>query len=448
MKILKGNSVTARALQSSGMTILNVGGTNFLRLLSNLILTRLLFPEAFGLMALTQIFIQGLQAFSDIGLNTLVIQRKQGADQAFLNVIWTLQFLRGVLLWLFTCLIAWPVAQIYDQPILVWMLPVVGSVALVNGLKPTREILANRELQIYRVVFLGLGSQVVGLILMALLAYLMQSVWALAIGSVALTALRVLAMWLFLPGETDRFAWDGKVFREVLNFGSFIFIATIATFFLNQGVQLILGGYLDAATFGILSVAITFGSLPGLITTQVARIVVLPLYRMKPPYESVQNQRNIFKARRMLVLLAMGISGVLAVTSIWLIELLYDARYALAGPLMLILTARTLVGSAILGTQEALIGSGDSKRFALLVSVQAIAHLTFIYGGITWFGLLGGLAAPLVANVSTYPLRAWLTARYAAWDPMGELGLMGIAALVSGTILWFHWSAVAPLLEM
>ncbi len=50
------------------MTLGGVGGQQFLRLASNLILTRLMFPEAFGLMALIQTFMVGLQMFSDIGI--------------------------------------------------------------------------------------------------------------------------------------------------------------------------------------------------------------------------------------------------------------------------------------------------------------------------------------------------------------------------------------------
>ena len=57
------------------MTILAFGGGNVLRLLSNLLLTRLLFPEVFGLMAIVQVFLGGLQMFSDIGLKTSIIQK-------------------------------------------------------------------------------------------------------------------------------------------------------------------------------------------------------------------------------------------------------------------------------------------------------------------------------------------------------------------------------------
>ena len=50
--LLAGDGLRARALRGTALTFLGFGAQQFLRLLSNLILTRLLFPEAFGLMAL------------------------------------------------------------------------------------------------------------------------------------------------------------------------------------------------------------------------------------------------------------------------------------------------------------------------------------------------------------------------------------------------------------
>lgn len=50
--MLKGDGLRSRALRGTAITLGGTAGAQFMRLLSNLILTRLLFPEAFGLMAL------------------------------------------------------------------------------------------------------------------------------------------------------------------------------------------------------------------------------------------------------------------------------------------------------------------------------------------------------------------------------------------------------------
>ena len=110
MQKFRGSSLTARALRSALFTLGGFGSAQLIRLASNLILTRLLFPEAFGMMALTMVFLQGLQMFSDVGVAPAIQQSKRGDDADFLDTAWTIQVVRGLCLWLAACALAWPVS--------------------------------------------------------------------------------------------------------------------------------------------------------------------------------------------------------------------------------------------------------------------------------------------------------------------------------------------------
>jgi len=59
-------ALAGKASSSAVWTILGQGGGQAVRLVSNLIVTRLLLTEYFGLMALVQVFLIGLQLFSDM----------------------------------------------------------------------------------------------------------------------------------------------------------------------------------------------------------------------------------------------------------------------------------------------------------------------------------------------------------------------------------------------
>ena len=58
-------------------------------------------------MALIQTFIIGLQMFSDIGIYPSIIQNKRGEEPDFLNTAWTIQIVRGGVLWLADHVLAW-----------------------------------------------------------------------------------------------------------------------------------------------------------------------------------------------------------------------------------------------------------------------------------------------------------------------------------------------------
>ena len=95
---LSGHGLFARALRGSVLTAGSYATAQGLRLISNLILTRLLYPEAFGVMALVSVALVGLQMFSDLGLGPAIAQNPRGDDPDFLNTAFTLNALRGAVL--------------------------------------------------------------------------------------------------------------------------------------------------------------------------------------------------------------------------------------------------------------------------------------------------------------------------------------------------------------
>ncbi|GAB1360936.1 hypothetical protein MASR1M32_01720 [Rhodobacter sp.] len=89
------SGLMARALRGSALTAGSYAVTQALRLASNLILTRLLFPEAFGLMALVSVVLVGLQMFSDTGIGPAISRSPRGDEPAFLDTAWTVNVARG-----------------------------------------------------------------------------------------------------------------------------------------------------------------------------------------------------------------------------------------------------------------------------------------------------------------------------------------------------------------
>ena len=137
--LFQGSNLRARAIRSSVLTVGGFGASQVIRFASNLILTRLLFPEAFGMMALVMVFIQGLYQFSDVGVGPAIMQSKRGDDPHFLNTAWTIQAGRGVLLWLAASVLAYPMALIYGEAQLMQLLPVDGRDVLFHNTSQTRR---------------------------------------------------------------------------------------------------------------------------------------------------------------------------------------------------------------------------------------------------------------------------------------------------------------------
>ncbi len=429
------------------MTIISFGGSNFLRLASNLILTRLLFPEAFGLMALVQVFMSGLNMFSDFGIRTSIIQNARGDDPDFLNTAWTVQIGRGVFLWLAGVAVAVPAAGLYNEPQLVQLLPVVALNALIAGVNSTNVATANRHLMLGRLTAIELGARALGILVMITLAYLTQSVWALVVGGLVGNTAKMLLFHQFMPGIRNRLHWDKSAFREIFGFGKYIFFSTIAGYLINQGDRALLGGFLSLSELGVYSVGFLLGTVPFALCNATSNKVIFPLYRMRPPADSTRNRDQLFQARRLSIAAALGFSMVLAFGGVLLVGVLYDPRYVLAGPIVVLLSLGTVPQIVLAPYTGVLIANGDSRRFLILQAGTAMIQVLYLYIGISWLGIFGAVLGPGLAFLTTYPLRVRYLRLYGAWDPRGDLGFMVLGFAVSGFACWLHWSEIVQLIS-
>lgn len=444
--IFSGGGVRARALRASALTLMNFGGSKALRLVSNLALTRILFPEAFGLMALVQVFLAGLQMFSDVGLNTSIIQNKRGDEPDFLNTAWTLQIIRGVLLWLGACALAIPAAQLYNEPMLAYLLPVAGFTSVIGSFKPTKVATANRHLKLGRQTALDLISQALGIVIMVALALMMESVWSLVIGALIGRVVFVTLLWLYIPGAGNRLLWEPKAVREMFHFGKFIFLGTVAGFIINQGDRAVLGKFISLYDLGIYNIAMFLGTLPFLLVMALTSKIVMPLYRMKPPIESDQNRAKIHQARRLISTAVLSLSFVMAFGGIALIEFMYDPRYALAGPMVVLFSLAIVPQVVFNGYEGALLSAGDSKRHFLLLTVRAALQVVLLIVLVKAFGIFGAICAGAIASLMTWPLRVALVHRYRANDHIGDAVFLTLGFTINGFACWLYWDEILKIL--
>lgn len=445
-RLMTGHSLTARVARSASWLVIGYGGSQALRLASNLILTRILFPEAFGLMALVQVVVTGLMLFSDVGTGPSIAQNARGDDPDFLDTAWTIQLVRGFLLWGVTGLLAWPAAQFYGAPELLWFLPVAGAGLAIAGFNPTRIETANRHLLVGRLTLLDLAAQLIGIASMVMLALATQSVFALVIGGVILAAAKLALTHWGLPGRHNRLRWDRTAALELIRFGKWIFLSTAFWFLTSQGDRAILGKFVPLDVLGVYNIGYFLASFPMLLGHAVNQRLMIPVYRDKPAAADPANRRRQRQLRFGLtggilaLLLGMALSGP------WLVDLLYDDRYAQAGG-MVVLIALALAPAVIGMTyDQAALAAGDSRSFFLFSAVRAILQTALFLTGVLWLGLPGGVLALCLAMLGAYPLLIILARKHSAWDGLHDLGF-GLLWLAAGAgALHLHRDALLALL--
>lgn len=444
--LMRGDGTRARVLRGTLMTLVGFGGSKILRLISNLVLTRILFPEAFGMMALITVFVGALEMFSATGVKASIIQSKRGHDPVYLNTAWTVQILRGLLLYVAALLLAGPAASFYDEPMLAQLLPVATLSMAISGFGSTKEATANKKILLGRITAIGLGCQALGIVVNAGMALWLQSVWGLVFGGIIANIVKVTLTHVALPGERNRLAWNWEVFWDIFHFGKYIFVSSIAGFLINQGDRAILGKFVSLTELAVYNIGWLMASIPMAFNRLFGRRILFPLYAEKPPAESEANRRNIARVRFVMTACMLCISFALGVSGDWLIRTLYLPAYHLAGPILVLVALAgmpTVITAAYGGL---LLGSGDSRSFTILLIATATVQTTCLYFGVQAYGSLGAIVAPAIAIIVVYPLNAMLVHRHGGWNPLHD-GVYALVALaITTVVLTLHSDAVARVL--
>lgn len=435
-KLMRGAAFT------SGGFVLSQG----LRLCSNLILARLLFPEAFGLMALMALVLTGLTMLSDTGVSQSIMQHKRGDDPDFLNTAWTLNLARGVLLWLVACALAWPAAWLYDAPALLWILPLGGLSLVMLGAAPTRVYSAQRHLQLGRIIGIDLGSQALGIFVMITLAWIYQSYWALVAGVLVTGAAKLAMEWTLLAGPRNSLHWDRSAGRELLHFGGWIMLSSTFGFVLLQGDRAILGVFLTVEKLGVYNIAYFLAFFPVLMAHTMMSKLLIPAYREAFADPNGAHDRKIRRMRMGLTGAVMALLGTMALIGPWLTGLLYDDRYADAGPIIVMISCAQMLSLIMLTYDHAALARGDSKRFFRVVALRAVVQTLCFLVGAALASLPGALAGQAVAAVLTYPAVAALAQYTGVWDKRHDAIFAALALVPIAAALTLHWARIAPLL--
>jgi len=373
-----------RTLKAAFWSFLGSTGNGVIRFTSNLILTRILFPEAFGLMATAMLLMTLVQIFSDTGVKTALIQHEDGASEQFINTSFIITLARNAILFILIVLSIEPLASFYDQPALGPLLWIMSSSFLLEALiNPALPILI-KDLKIEKQVTYTIGSQLAGFLVTLILAITLRSAQALAWGFLATSLFRVVGSYLIMSYR-PRLRWDQRAGRELLHFGKYILLNTMITWAALNVDRLIIGKILGMEQLGLYNIALYLGIFLTDIMVQIFAQSYFPA--VSSIASDLPRVKAIYKrTMQVITTIAVPLAFFLAVFSQDVITLLYDPRYQLAGVALFWVSLRSAVQVLVNVQGGTLLALGRPKlvtlsnAIGLIVTIITLPLLTLKYG--------------------------------------------------------------------
>jgi O-antigen/teichoic acid export membrane protein len=393
-----------KARRSGVLTVFQRVAGGLLRLGSNMILAKLLFPEAFGLMVLVNVFLAGLNLFSDTGIGPSIVRSMRGEERAFYSTAWTIQVIRGAFLALICLLLAQPYADLFGKPELALLVSIGAISSFITGFRSPHWFTADRKQQLGKKILIGLIGQFVGVLTMVIWAWQTKSVVALVMGGVAAAVITTVLSHILIPGGRVRLQFEREAAKELFGFGSWIFLSSAISFLAMQSDRLLLGGLLNSFWLGMFGIGVGLLSICTMFIQALARSVVFPAWMNSKRVSPDDHIRLMGRTRSAMLCIALAVLVAVAVGAPPLFRLLYDDRYQGAVPVVQLLCIGTWFASINSVSTSAALVFGDSKSIMIANLAIFAAKVPFCFAGYRILGLTGFMIGGAFANF----IGAWI----------------------------------------
>lgn len=367
-------------------------GLGFVR---TIILARLLVPEDFGLLGIAMLAISTLDAFSQTGFQSALIQRK-GNIRAYLDVAWTVLSVRGVVLFLMLFAAAPLVARFFNSPQATAVIMVIAVNMLLTGFGNIGVVFFQKELEFNKQFSYELSATLVDLAVSISLAFILRNVWALVWGGLAKNCTRFLLSYALHPYR-PRIRFEREKFQDLFGFGIWISGSTILIFLITQGDDIFVGKVIGIAALGLYQMAYLVSNLPVTEITDVISRVTFPAYSKLQ--DDLARLREVYlRVLQVTAYISIPFAAGIFVLSAEFTRIFLGQKWIPMVPAIQVLALAGLVSSITATTRPVFHGVGKPKIDTVWHVVRLILLGAVLYPLSMSWGITGAAIAVLVST--------------------------------------------------
>lgn len=419
-------SIAAKSLWTIGTYVASAG----IRFSSSIVLSQLLGPTVLGVVVIAQAARVGTDLLTDLGFEQNVVSSPHGDDPAFLNTVWTMQIVRGVLISLAFAGLAPLLAHAYGIDVAVML--AMSAAPLLSSLASTSIYSLSRRMDVRARNLFELATEVTGLALNVAFALALKNVWAPILG-ILLTLCARSAFSYALPHVRHRLTFHKDHAIAILHFSKWIMLSSLALYAAVYIDRLYLGLVVPLAMLGVYGLAKTVSDLPQTVAGRLAFQIVFPFIARNRESFDHAARRDLARTRGQFVALVMLGIGTVMAWSDWAIHILYGRRYEEAGWMLCLLLVGSWIGVLASLNEATVFGHGRPQFVSLANMVRSIVIALALPTGFALGGLPGALMALPAGEVSRYLLllrtQRRLGMTFLRQDGAFSLGLAGVAGM-------------------
>ncbi|MBW1704403.1 MAG: lipopolysaccharide biosynthesis protein [Deltaproteobacteria bacterium] len=367
-------------------------GLGFIR---TIILARLLAPEDFGLIGIAMLAASTLASFSQTGLQSALIQKKDDI-KTYLDVAWTTLAIRGIVLSAILFLSAPLIAEFFNSAQAELVIMVIAVNALIAGFGNIGIVFFQKDLQFKKQFTYEFSATIVDLAVSISLAFILRNVWALVWGGLAKNITRFCLSYI-LHSYKPRLSFSKDKFRDLFGYGIWISGSTILIFLITQGDDILVGRMLGVTALGFYQMAYLLSNLP---STEIADVISRVAF---PAYSKLQN--NLMKIReaylkvlQVTAYVSIPLAGGILVLSFEFTKIFLGEKWLPMVSAISILALAGAIGSISATTRPIFHGIGKPKVDTTWQIIRLFVLAAVIYPLTIKWGISGTAIAVLIST--------------------------------------------------
>ncbi|MBE9076323.1 MOP flippase family protein [Romeria aff. gracilis LEGE 07310] len=422
-----------------------------------LILARLLGAEAFGLVALANVFLAFMQIFLDQGFAQAIIQKEELNPEHLDTAFWT-SVLTSILFVLAMFTGAGFVADFYDEPDLAPIIRWMSISFFFGGMSSVQSAILKRNMLFKAFATRSIIATVACGIAGVCAAVLGLGVWSLVVKELVFGSSGAILLWS-ISDWRPRLRFSASHFRELFSFGINIIGFNFLNFFNRRSDDMLIGYFLGPVSLGYYSVAYRLLLIMIDLLTRVTSQVALPVFsRMQR--EPAKMRSAFYQVTKLTSLVSFPAFLGMAVLAPEIVYCLFGEQWMPSVPVMRILAFIGILQSVSQFSGTILLASGNpSRRLAIQFLNASCNVLTFIFV-VRWgivavalgYVLRGYILSPIPLIVIRNIIKISLTKYYSQYAlPLFSSAIMvttifGVKSLLSHTLnSYAELTILAPL---
>ncbi|MFT3812146.1 MAG: oligosaccharide flippase family protein [Acidovorax sp.] len=412
-------------------------GIAVVRLLSSVVLTRILYPEAFGLMAIVSSIAFVVEMLSDVGIVGLIIRHEKSEEPRFFNTWWSVRLVRSWINAGLMFLLAPYMAQWYGEPELTLALRIFSLSFVIRGFESMAVPLSIRRRQTQRMNYIELGCLAASTCFSIAWSYFSRDYFGILYGILFNQLLAIFASYYFYPRSRIQLHFDREALREQFRFARYVMPSSMITLVVNQSDKFLFLKFFNLHLMGLYGMALNILAPIEALTSRLSRNMLYPRcaenYRNDPSTFVEKYYTESWK----LHALTLAAPALLCGMGTFVIQVLYDPRYSQAGVMLQLVAIRSVIHVYASTAEDLLVASG-LLRIQLTGNILRLLWLVpALLLGSYYFGLHGFLVAMMLEMAPTLLYYLWILAKQkmVIWRYEGVRLLFTLAIAAFGAIV-------------